>query len=94
MERNKSCTSEDCISMLPFFMIGVATGVGLALLLAPRSGVETRRLIGRTVRQGEDWVKTKAGAAQDSLRSRGADLRKRAMDVASVIGRSSTPTEG
>lgn len=95
MERNEDCSSANGCSKLPYFMIGLATGIGLTILLAPSSGVETRRRVGRTLQEGRDWVKTRTGEAHDSLRSRGADLRKRAVEVASVIGRSSTtPTEG
>jgi gas vesicle protein len=75
----------------PFFLVGLATGVALALLLAPRSGAGMRRLIGRTVKEREDWVKAKSTAAQDYIRSQGADLRDRVKDVAEVIGRSSAP---
>jgi len=39
-----------------FFMIGGLVGAAVALLLAPRSGEETRRLIATKTREGADYV--------------------------------------
>ena len=75
-------------SGLPFFLTGLGTGIALAVLFAPLSGAGTRRLIARKVEEGEDWVKDQAGAAQDYVRSHGAELRDRVKEVAEVIGRS------
>jgi len=94
MEKEKVEVSCNGSSALPFFLIGLATGVAAALLLAPHSGAATRRLIGRTVHEGEDWMKAKATAAQDYVKSHGADLRERAKEVAEVIGRSSAQAGG
>ena len=90
MENDKVEVSGNRSSAVPLFLIGLATGAALAALLAPRSGAATRRLIGRTVQEGEGWMKAKATAAQDYVRSQGVDLRERVKDVAKVIGRSST----
>jgi gas vesicle protein len=73
---------------LPLFLAGVGMGIAVTVLLAPRSGAATRRLISRKVEEGEDWMKTKAAAAQDYVSSRGAELRDRVKEVAEVIGRS------
>jgi gas vesicle protein len=70
-----------------FFLTGVGTGIAVAALLAPRSGAATRRLIGRKVEEGEDWVKEKAAVAQDYVSSRGEKLGNRIREVAEVIGR-------
>jgi gas vesicle protein len=43
---------------LLWFMIGSAVGAGIALLMAPASGVETRRRIGQTSRNLGSKVKT------------------------------------
>ena len=77
----------------PCFLIGVATGVALAGLLAPRSGFATRRAIGRTVHEGESWVKAKATAAQEYVKAQRADLRERIKEVAEVIGPGSPERE-
>ncbi|MCX6633537.1 MAG: YtxH domain-containing protein [Acidobacteria bacterium] len=73
---------------LPFFLAGLGTGVALTVLLVPRSGAATRRLIGRKVEEGEDWMKAKAVAAQNYVSSRGAELRDRVKEAAEVLGRS------
>jgi gas vesicle protein len=70
------------------FLCGLGTGVALALLFAPRSGAETRRMIGRTAKDGEGWIKEKAGAAKEYVETHVTDLRERAKEVAAVIGRS------
>lgn len=48
---------------LLFLLTGLAAGVALAVLLAPRSGAAMRRLVGRKVEE-RDWMKDKAAAAQ------------------------------
>jgi gas vesicle protein len=70
-----------------FLLAGLGAGIALAILLAPRSGAATRRLIGRKVEEGEDWMKEKAAAAQDYVSSQGEKLGDRIKDVAEVIGR-------
>jgi len=46
-------------SALLFFLTGLGAGIALTVLLAPRSGAATRRLIGRRVEEGEDWMGTR-----------------------------------
>jgi gas vesicle protein len=69
------------------FLAGLGAGIALMVLLAPRSGAATRRLIGRKVEEGKDWIKDKAAATQDYVRSHGEELRDRVKEVAEVIGR-------
>ena len=71
---------------LPFFLAGLGTGI-VAVLLVPRSGTATRRLIGCQVEKGEDWMKANAVAALDYVGTRGAELRDRVKEVAEVIRR-------
>jgi hypothetical protein len=73
---------------LTAFLAGLGAGIALATLLAPRSGIATRRLIGRKVEKGEDWIKDKAVAAQDCIRSQSEDLRDRAKGLTAALGRS------
>ena len=70
-----------------FFLTGLGVGVALTVMLAPRSGAATRRLIGRKVGEGEDWMKDKATSAQDYVRGCGEELRGRLKEVAEVVGR-------
>jgi gas vesicle protein len=45
-----------------YFVLGAAIGAATALLLAPRSGVETRKLIVSKAREGADIVTNRAKA--------------------------------
>lgn len=74
-------------SAVLFFLTGLGAGIALTVLLAPRSGAATRRLIGRKVAEGKDWTKDKAAAAQDYVKGHGEELRDRVKEVAEVIGR-------
>jgi len=66
---------------LLYFATGLGAGIALTVLLAPRSGAATRRLICHKVEEREDWLKAKADAAQDSVRGHVEDLRHRAQEV-------------
>jgi gas vesicle protein len=39
-----------------FLILGVGIGAGLALLFAPKSGKETRKLLARHAEDGKDYV--------------------------------------
>jgi gas vesicle protein len=58
------------VSKAGFFVAGVGLGAVVALLLAPKAGKETRRLIVRTAEGGRDYVA-----------EQGRDLRRQAEDV-------------
>ena len=73
-------------SALPFFLVGLGAGIAATVLLAPRSGAATRRLMSSKVEEGEDWMKAQAAAAQDYVSSRGAELRDRVKEAAEVLG--------
>ena len=45
-----------------YFMLGAMIGAATALLLAPRSGIETRKLIMSKAREGADVVSNRAKA--------------------------------
>jgi gas vesicle protein len=51
-----------------FLVLGAAIGAAAALLFAPRSGVETRKLIASKAREGADLIasRTKAVAGKTS----------------------------
>jgi len=48
----EACSGEKTL----FFLVGAAIGAATALLLAPRSGAETRKLIAARAREGADAV--------------------------------------
>lgn len=52
---------------LAFFLAGMGMGAVVALLLAPKTGEETRKLLARKAEDGRDYVST-----------RGKQLRKHA----------------
>lgn len=54
-------------SKLAFLLAGMGIGAILALLFAPKSGEETRELIGRKAEEGREYV-----------RAKGRELRKEA----------------
>lgn len=49
------------------FLLGAVFGAGIALLLAPQSGIETRRDIKRKAREVSDAAKDAAGDLQDTV---------------------------
>ena len=63
---------------LVWFIAGAAIGSAIALLYAPQSGRETRRLINKKTRQGREAV---ADAGRDIL-DKGRDLYEKGRRVA------------
>ena len=57
-----ACSSEKAL----FFLVGAAIGVATALLLAPRSGAETRKLIVAKARESADVVASRSRAVADT----------------------------
>jgi gas vesicle protein len=58
-------------------LLGVALGAGLAMLFAPRSGADTRRLIGEQARRTGDRLRDAASDVTDNVTSRVSDVRER-----------------
>ncbi|MBL8177437.1 MAG: YtxH domain-containing protein [Bryobacterales bacterium] len=83
----KGTENGSCTSAVPFFLTGLGTGIALAVLFAPQSGVATRRLIGRKCKESSDWAKDTAGAAEEYVVAKGAEIRDRAKEVVEVIAR-------
>jgi gas vesicle protein len=52
------------------FFWGLAVGAGIALLLAPRSGEETRRVLGTRARRAQARAQERAGELTDTVRDR------------------------
>ena len=63
------------------FLIGIALGAGVALLLAPQSGEETRRSIARRARRAQeaaqDFVEDVSGTVADKFQEVRASVEER-----------------
>ena len=57
-----------------FFMAGASLGAVIALLLAPKSGRETRDLIARTANDSRDFVTTKMTEGRQVVEERGRKI--------------------
>jgi gas vesicle protein len=57
------------------FLVGLAVGAGIALLLAPKSGEETRRDIARQARQARDRARDLADDASRHVSRRNTEAR-------------------
>ena len=79
--------NENSDSSLLCFLTGLASGAALALLLAPRSGVETRGFIGRKVKDGQDWMMDTAATAKEDVMARASGLRDGVKEAAAVMAR-------
>ena len=70
-----------------FFLAGLGIGAVIALLLAPRSGKETRDSIVQTAEEGRDFVVTKTEEirkqAEDAV-EKGKDLVNKQKDLLST----------
>ncbi len=49
------------------FIFGIGVGVAAGLLMAPRSGVKTRRRIAETAREGQDYVLREGAELRDTV---------------------------
>jgi gas vesicle protein len=65
-------------SPLIWFFTGAALGAAIALLYAPQSGEETRKLIGQKAREGRDAL----GERGEELMGRGRELFDRGREMA------------
>lgn len=63
---------------LVWFIAGAAVGASVALLFAPQSGKETRKLIKRKTREGRELISEHAGDFID----KGRDLYEKGLRVA------------
>ncbi|MDQ6737959.1 MAG: YtxH domain-containing protein [Gemmatimonadota bacterium] len=64
-------------------LLGIALGAGVALLLAPRSGLETRRMIGSRARNTTDRIRDAAAGVAENVTDRVNDVRDQ---VANRVG--------
>ena len=69
---------------LGWFLVGAAVGASIALLYAPQSGKDTRRLIAKKGEQGKDAIMDSSKEVLDrgkELFDRGRELADEAADI-------------
>jgi gas vesicle protein len=64
-----------------YFLLGLGLGVAAGVLLAPKSGAETRDLLLSKANEGTDYLKARADEGKEYLRQRTSELRDSASDV-------------
>lgn len=66
-------------------LIGAVVGAGVALLLAPESGRETRRKLSRRFKALRDRAADEADALGDEFRTRGRRVRREVARAANAV---------
>jgi gas vesicle protein len=66
---------------LSYFIVGLGVGVAVGMLLAPRSGDETRQLLRSKADEGTDYLRSKAEESREFVKKRGGELRESAADL-------------
>jgi gas vesicle protein len=74
---------------LPYFLLGMGVGLAVGLLVAPKSGEETRALLKGRAEEGREFVKRKSGEIRETAsdfveRGKDAVLRQREQVLAAV----------
>jgi len=85
--------SDNRTDALMAFLLGAAVGAGVALLLAPQSGEETRRRLGDAARKIGDDLDDKMRTAKDELKHRAGDLKAAIGAGRDAYGRARTSEE-
>ena len=66
---------------ITYFIVGLGVGVAVGMLLAPRSGEETRQLLREKADDSKDFLRAKADESKEFVRRRGTELRESAGDL-------------
>lgn len=74
---------------LPYFLLGMGVGLAVGLLVAPKSGEETRAILKGRAEEGREFVKRKSGELRETAtdfveRGKDAVLRQREQVLAAV----------
>jgi len=68
------------------FFYGLGAGIAAGLLMAPRSGVKTRRRIVETAREGQDYLAREGAELRDSVVDKLNRTKRAAQATAEGIG--------
>ena len=72
-------TSNTSTNLL-YFAMGGLIGAGVALLLAPQSGKETRDLLAQKAQEGKDYLVQKGQELKEQAIQKGQELKEQASD--------------
>jgi len=64
-----------------YFLLGLGLGVAAGVLLAPKSGAETREFLRSKAEESGDYLRSRADESRDYIKKRSDDLRESANDV-------------
>jgi len=63
------------------FLLGVAVGVGVGLLFAPKSGEETREILKNKADEGKEYLKKQTADLRETASAAASDLVEKGRDV-------------
>jgi gas vesicle protein len=66
---------------ISYFIVGLGVGVAVGMLMAPRSGEETRQLLRSKADEGTDYLLNKTDETKEYVRRRGTELRESASEL-------------
>ena len=66
---------------ITYFIVGLGVGVAIGMLMAPRSGEETRQILRSKADEGAEFLRTKADESKEFVRRRGTEIRESASDL-------------
>jgi gas vesicle protein len=64
-----------------YFLLGLGLGVAAGILLAPRSGEETRALLADKAGEGADYLRTRAQDGTEFIKQRSGEVRQSASEL-------------
>ena len=68
------------------FIFGLGVGVAAGVLMAPRSGVKTRKQIAETAREGQDYIRREGAELRDTVAEKINRTKRAAKTTADGIG--------
>jgi gas vesicle protein len=77
---------EGNMSQTRCFFYGLGVGVAAGVLMAPRSGVKTRKQLADTVREGQDFIAREGTGLRDSVVDKLDRAKRAAQATAEGIG--------
>jgi gas vesicle protein len=66
---------------ISYFIVGLGVGVAVGMLMAPRSGDETRQILRSKADESTEFIRAKADEGKEYVRRRGSELRDSASDL-------------